>query len=467
MAIMSLSSKPISRSAGRSAVAAAAYRSAEKLTDERTGQIHDYRNKNGVVATACSVGNQRVDRETLWNAAEAAEKRKDGRTAREWLLALPSELSPRDRQQLAAEFAKMLHQKYGVATDICIHEPSRTGDDRNHHAHLMATTRIVTIENGKPVFGAKATFELENRERQRRGLPSTMQEMKGIRREWADMVNHALELAGSTERIDHRSHADRGLDEAPSRHLGPAATAIERKTNQPSELRLKHRAERMAAFQEKLAARRAVKAARDEQRKAKDEAYIAKSVARGLDIAASRNDRLTAMLHNEAQRARDNSISAMQRAAASATRAASLSQRLSELADEEGDDPQTAARKAFQRAKIQGDMLREAAQQAAEAFMRRLSKPTDGQIEYAERRTKLIAQVAVDQSTTIADREAEARQRQAERKTQWAAERAEKRQQNNEQWQSVKDFFGIDDQHTQQNDNHQKQKRKNDKPRQP
>lgn len=322
MAIMSLSSKPISRSSGRSAVAAAAYRSASELTDERTGEVHDYRSKAGVVATACSVGNQRVDRSTLWNTAEAAEKRKDGRTAREWLLALPAELSPRDRQKLATDFATLLQQRYGVATDACIHTPSRHGDDRNHHVHLMATTRQVTLDHdGKPVFGAKATFELENKARQKLGLPSTMQEMKSLRREWADIVNRAMELAGHTQRIDHRSHAERGIDDEPSMHVGPAATAFERKHHRPSDVRLRQRAERMAAFQKKLDARKASDAARADVRKAKDEAYILQSVARSLEIRASNSGRLEAMMLNEAQRARDNSKHAMQKALSSAARA--------------------------------------------------------------------------------------------------------------------------------------------------
>ena len=147
MAIFHLSTKPVSRSAGRSAVAAAAYRTKDVLLDERQGLLHDYTKRSGVpfekVVLPEGADEAHWTRERLWNAAEFAEVRKDARTAREWEVALPEELSPDDRKALALGFARELAQRYGCAVDVGIHTPGDGGDRRNHHAHLLATTRVV------------------------------------------------------------------------------------------------------------------------------------------------------------------------------------------------------------------------------------------------------------------------------------------------------------------------------------
>ncbi len=125
MAIYHASTKPIARSAGRSAVAAAAYRAGVELVDARTGLVHDYTRKGGVelteILTPDGLG---VERNALWNAAELAEKRKDARTAREWIVALPAELDAGQRRDLTHDFAQALVERYGVAADLAIHAPT-------------------------------------------------------------------------------------------------------------------------------------------------------------------------------------------------------------------------------------------------------------------------------------------------------------------------------------------------------
>ena len=148
MAIYHLSIKPIQRSKGRSATASAAYRSGERITDQRTGERHDYSKRHGVeISQIITPDGSEIARADLWNLAEAAEKRKDSTTAREYEIALPSELDPEQRKELAFEFGRLIVARHGVAVDVVIHAPTEKGDQRNHHAHIMATTR--KLENGK------------------------------------------------------------------------------------------------------------------------------------------------------------------------------------------------------------------------------------------------------------------------------------------------------------------------------
>ena len=201
MAIYVLQSKPISRSAGRSMVAAAAYRSGESLTNEQDKREHDYKKR------AYDVEFKRVlvpidgtlsglKRSILWNAAEAAEKRKDARTGREFVLALPHELDHEQRAQLAQDFALELVKRYKVAADVCIHKPAKQGDERNHHAHILITTRSVSIsEDGIPILGDKTALEWSDRKRQEKGLNKAADEMKELREKWAELANKALKRA--------------------------------------------------------------------------------------------------------------------------------------------------------------------------------------------------------------------------------------------------------------------------------
>lgn len=219
MAIYHLSVKSISRSAGRSVVAAAAYRAGQELTDERQGLTHDYTRKQGVedaFIVAPDGAGWAQDRNALWNAAEAAEKRKDAKTGREYELALPAELDAGARKELARDFARELVARYGVVADVAIHEPGREGDNRNHHAHILTTTRTAGAEG----LGAKtrvldvasiASAEIEH--------------MRGV---WARQVNTALERHQLEQRVDHRSFERQGKEQEPTRHMGVSATALER-----------------------------------------------------------------------------------------------------------------------------------------------------------------------------------------------------------------------------------------------
>lgn len=231
MAIYSASTKVIGRAAGRSAVAAAAYRAGVALTDERQGLAHDYTRKGGVVsAEIVAPDGGSADRAALWNAAERAETRKDGRTAREWVVALPAELDAGQRAELARAFGRALASRYGVAVDVAIHAPGREGDQRNHHAHLLCTTRQVSRDAaGGLVLGEKAAIELSDTKRRSLGLDAGRDEVEKVRSAWADLTNRALEQAGRAERVDHRSYERQGLDREAGEHLGPAVTAQERR----------------------------------------------------------------------------------------------------------------------------------------------------------------------------------------------------------------------------------------------
>jgi ATP-dependent exoDNAse (exonuclease V) alpha subunit len=129
--------------------------------------------------------------------------RKDARTARKWELALPEELSPERRKKLAVEFARELAARYGCGVDVAIHDPGKQGDRRNHHAHLLATTR--TIEGHEP--GAKTAIELSDAKRLSLGLEQGRQEIEEVCELWAKRTNEALEEHGKAKRIDHRSLA--------------------------------------------------------------------------------------------------------------------------------------------------------------------------------------------------------------------------------------------------------------------
>ncbi|WP_162248399.1 MobA/MobL family protein, partial [Rhizobium sp. Root491] len=133
MAIYHLSTKPVSRSSGRSAVASAAYRCAVLLVNRRDGLVHDFTRKEGVehkeiVLPQGVPADWALDRSALWNAAEFAEKRKDARVAREFEIALPHELSTEGRLKAARAFAQDLANRYGAAVDFAIHSPSEHGD---------------------------------------------------------------------------------------------------------------------------------------------------------------------------------------------------------------------------------------------------------------------------------------------------------------------------------------------------
>ena len=153
MASYHLSVKTVKRSAGRSATAAAAYRAGESIACEREGRVHDYTAKRGIAESFILAPEDAPtwaqDRAALWNAAEDRETRRNSVTAREWELALPAEISDEDRSLIARDFAQALVNRYGVVADVAIHAPHREGDQRNHHAHILTTTRVMTADGPK------------------------------------------------------------------------------------------------------------------------------------------------------------------------------------------------------------------------------------------------------------------------------------------------------------------------------
>src|SRR5208282_3054245 len=201
--------KPVSRGQGRSATAAAAYRSCSIVRDERTAELHDYSRKRGLehaeIVLPTKAARRDIqwarDRQQLWNAAEFAEKRRDGRVAREYEVALPHELTKAQRLELVREFSQDLANRYNVAVDFAIHRPHRKGDQRNTHAHVLTTTREITPTG----LGAKTSIELGDRDRGKLGLDTAADELIRTRERWAEMTNRALERAEVKERVDHRT----------------------------------------------------------------------------------------------------------------------------------------------------------------------------------------------------------------------------------------------------------------------
>ena len=233
MAIYHLSTKPISRSSGRSAVASIAYRAGIAITDERLGKTYDYSKRHGVLWTGLATPNNvKVDRNELWNLAEKSENRSNSRTAREIVINIPHELMQGDQatgKMLAYEFASQLSEKYQVAVDVAVHAPDKQGDNRNFHAHLLLTTRKLEQDrHGNIKLTDKSQLEMSNTQLKKAGLLSNQDELKEIRKAWADLTNEYLAEHGIDERIDHRSHKDRGLDTLPTVKMGWQATELER-----------------------------------------------------------------------------------------------------------------------------------------------------------------------------------------------------------------------------------------------
>ncbi len=286
MAIYHLEAKVISRGVGRSAVAAAAYTSCSRMYNDYDGVQHDYTRKQGLVWQRVFLPDiappEWADRETLWNAVEENEKTKDSRLAREFVVALPVELGRSEWQKLLTEFIQNYFVSDGMCADVCIHDT----DGHNPHAHIMLTVRPLA-ENGtwqhktekeylcvkdgeergftaaefrtaqadgwekqypykvgkKKVYLSPSAAEAHGYERASKYPKSTKygrqnpvserwnseEQLVLWRKAWADVTNLYLERNGNEERIDHRSHAARGLDEQPTIHEGVAARALEAK----------------------------------------------------------------------------------------------------------------------------------------------------------------------------------------------------------------------------------------------
>lgn len=217
MAMFRLEAKVFSREKrGRSVIAAAAYRAGVKLKDEIKGKIFDYtRRSKGIVDSTILAPEGApawaTDSNALWNAVEAGEKRVDAQLAREFILAVPPELSATAQFQTAVDWAKSNLVSSGMTAEVSLHH-SRTG--KNPHVHLLCTMR--RFDGDK--FSAKKATEWNDV-----GL------LVEQRKSWADAVNTALENAGRSERVDHRSLKDQGLDKIPQPKIGPEAMALKRR----------------------------------------------------------------------------------------------------------------------------------------------------------------------------------------------------------------------------------------------
>ena len=239
MAIFLASTKSISRGSGQSAVASASYRSGVELEDKRYGKTHDYSKRSGVMSTdiilpsALADTGVTINRSDLWNKAESAEKRKDARVAREWLVNLPYELNEQDRKELAHTFAQNLADRYGTIADCAIHQPTqreidRGADPRNFHAHIMFTTRTAALgNNNEIVLTDKARIELSDNKRRSLGMERVNAEIKEIRQLWEQIANEKL-AEHNHDLIDCRSYAEQGIDIEPQLKMGSVATKLER-----------------------------------------------------------------------------------------------------------------------------------------------------------------------------------------------------------------------------------------------
>ena len=209
IAIYHLSSKPLKRADGRSAVAAAAYRAGERIWDARQERWCDYSRRRADIDAwiAAPEGAPGWSRAELWNGVEAREKRKNSRTAHELEVALPVELDRAAQRELVEGYVAEYVTARGLIADVAIHRDR----DQNPHAHILMTTRQV----GPDGFGEK-DFDLDR-------LPT----LHAWRGGWASHTNERLREAGSPERVDHRSLREQGVERQPTTHDGPAIREME------------------------------------------------------------------------------------------------------------------------------------------------------------------------------------------------------------------------------------------------
>lgn len=288
MAIYHLETKVVSRGTGRSAVAAAAYMSCSQILNDYDGVQHDFTRKKGLVWQQIFLPEyapvEWQERAVLWNAVEENEKTKDSRLAREFVVALPVELNKKPWKSLLSDFINEQFVADGMCADVAIHDPHPPG--HNPHAHIMLTVRPLD-ENGKwqyktekeylcikdgeergftaaefktaqadgwekqyqykvgkkkmymtPSAAEKYGYERVNKypKSTKYGRQNPVSERWNSdeqlvlwRAAWADVTNRYLERAGIDQRIDHRSYAERGLDEQPTIHEGVVARALEKK----------------------------------------------------------------------------------------------------------------------------------------------------------------------------------------------------------------------------------------------
>ncbi|KGT47404.1 MobQ family relaxase [Acinetobacter sp. HR7] len=222
MAIYHFSVKNVSRADGRSAVAAAAYRSGEKLIDERQGKEQDYTKKTGVefskIYAPAGTNPELLDRNQLWNTVEKVENRKNSQLAREFEIAFPHELNKQERQELLNDLCQEIIKRHGVVVDAAIHAPhtANGSDKRNYHAHILLTTRSIDEQGNL----GKKTREFNDHGKQ---------QVEHWRERFADLTNSHLARAGHVfVEVDHRSYKAQGLDLEATQHEGSSVTRLRR-----------------------------------------------------------------------------------------------------------------------------------------------------------------------------------------------------------------------------------------------
>ena len=234
----------ISRGKGKSAVASAAYISCEKITNEWDGITHDYHNKQGLLYSEIFLPNnvplELKDRSTLWNSVELNEKAINSQLARNFIIALPKELSVEDNKRLITDFINKNFVSKGMIVDLAIHDENADGNN-NIHAHIMTTVRPIN-EKGEWQAKSKKEYVLDddgNKVLNKNGKPKTRKieltdwNDKGNAERWresyANICNQFLEKAGKEKRVDHRSFKRQGIEEVPTIHLGASVCALEKK----------------------------------------------------------------------------------------------------------------------------------------------------------------------------------------------------------------------------------------------
>ncbi len=241
MAIYHLCIKIISRGKGKSAVAASAYRSGEKIKNEYDGIVHDFTRKGGIALTEILLPQNApqafLDRGTLWNSVEKIEKSKNSQLAREIEIALPKELNREKQIELVREYVKDNFVNVGMCADIALHDKN----DGNPHAHILLTMRPL---NEDTTWGAKSKKEyildengekvkLKNGNYKTRKINTTdwneQEKAEQWRKAWANITNKYLEGNSIQEKVDHRSYQRQGIEQIPTIHLGVSATQMEKK----------------------------------------------------------------------------------------------------------------------------------------------------------------------------------------------------------------------------------------------
>jgi len=274
----------VQRSSGRSSVAAAAYRSGSQLTDERTGETHDYTRKQGIEFTRIYTPQNSPawakDRAKLWNACEAKENRSNSCTAHELEVAFPHEFNPMQRREAGDAIAREILERYGVAVDIAYHKPTARADERNFHAHIMFTTR--GFDEATKDGWSKTKFRDLSKDpaRDDRGdkirdddgkvVTRGQLEIASLREFSANQMNHIAERDNLNVITEHLSFDARDIDREASQHLGPVANDMEKKgknsrVGDENRERQQRNAERAALAQESAQTSRALAAEKARQ----------------------------------------------------------------------------------------------------------------------------------------------------------------------------------------------------------